>query len=286
MMRLVMSGTGDAFEGVSVRKLLESAERHGIDTIDLWYPKNVKVDGLDRSVRSVQDRGFGVAVISTWTHLFWPGDVSEQQRLLIEGIELAHRLGAGIVNTYFGHGTERDDNTAIETYAKNLEPCLTRAEALDVTLCLENEFDVLNDDPSGSDITRRPKRIRELVRRVDSPNFRTTFDACNFYFAGVEPYPYAYELLRETIGYVHLKDGARYAEQQHNKGWLRFTDHEEKYVCLSLGKGAINYHGLLAALDTDGYAGLLCLEPHVEEGRLQRTYEETIAYLETLGVPT
>ena len=282
-MDLVISGTGDFYEGAPVTRLLDTARSYQIEHVDLWFPKNTRVEGLDRSVELIHEAGVHVVCVSTWTHLYWPGNVATQQGLLIEGIELAHRLGASFANTYFGHGVTRDDDLAISTYVETLQPCLERATALDVTICLENEFDVLGDDPQASDVTRRPECIRELVERVNSPYFRVTFDACNFYFAGVEPYPYAYEVLKDAIGYVHLKDGTRYDPAYHGDRALRFTDHSGEYVCLPVGQGAINHHGLLARLAADGYDGFFALEPHVEPERMAETYEETLAYLETIG---
>jgi len=283
-MNLVISGTGDFYEGAPVTKLLEMARRYQVEHIDLWFPKNTRREGLDRSVALIQETGIDVVCVSTWTHLYWPGDVAAQQALLLGGIELAHRLGARFANTYFGHGAMQDDDLAIATYVENLQPCLERAAALGVTLCLENEFDVLGDDPQASDVTRRPERVRELVERVDSPYFRLTFDACNFYFAGAEPYPHAYDVLKDYVVYVHLKDGARYDAGRYGDQVLRFTDHSGEYVCLPLGQGAINSHGLLARLMADGYDGFLALEPHVEADRMGETYRQTMAYLETIGV--
>ena len=281
-MDLVISGTGDFYEGAPVTKLLETARRYQVEHVDLWFPKNTRVEGLDRSVTLIQEAGVSVACVSTWTHLYWPGDIGAQQRLLLEGVELARRLGAKMANTYFGHGLVRDDELAIATYIENLQPCLERAAALDVTICLENEFDVLGDDPQASDITRRPECMRELVERINSPYFRVTFDACNFYFAGVEPYPYAYHLLQDTIAYVHLKDGARYDPRRYGDRVLRFTDHSGEYVCLPVGRGALNTHGLLARLGWDGYDGFVTLEPHVEAERMEETYRQTMDYLETI----
>jgi sugar phosphate isomerase/epimerase len=283
-MNLVISGTGDFFDGAPVAKLLETARRYQVEHVDVWFPKNTRVEGLDRSVALIQEASVHVACVSTWTHLYWPGDVATQQALLLDGIELAHRLGAPLANTYFGHGAVQDDDLAINTYVENVRPCLERAAELGVILCLENEFDVLGDDPQASDITRRPERVRELVERVDSPHFRITFDACNFYFAGAEPYPYAYDILKDYVAYVHLKDGARYDDSRHGERLLRFTDHSGEYVCLPLGQGAINYHGLLTQLEKDGYNGYLALEPHVEAERVGETYQQTLSYLETLGV--
>ena len=285
-MKLVVSGTGEFYEGEPITKLLEVATLHDVQHIDVWYPKNTKIKGLERSTDLIRESGLQVVCVSTWTHLYWPGDVSAQQSLLLEGIEVAHRLGASMVNTYFGHGPVQDDSLAIASYIEHLRPCLERAVARNVTLCLENEFDVLGDDPQASDITRRPERIRELLERVDSDHFRLTFDPCNFYFAGVEPFPFAYELLRDWIGYVHLKDGARYDPSRFADTVLRYTDHSGEYVCLPVGQGAINSEGLLSRLVTDGYTGYFALEPHVEEARVADTYAQTLAYLKKVAIQT
>lgn len=281
-MKLAISGTGDFFEGASIIKLLGMAQRYRVDYLEVWHPKNTKIEGLERSRALIQEAGVRVVAVSTWSHLYLPEDVAAQQALLLEGIEVAHRLGAQFASTYFGHAPVRDDELAIASYIESLQPCLERAAALGVTICLENEFDVLGDDPQASDITRRPERIRELVERINSPHFRLTFDACNFYFAGVEPYPYAYELLKDYVVYVHLKDGTRYDPRFYGDRVLRFTDHSGEYVCLAVGQGAINHQGLLARLKADGYAGYLTLEPHVEAERMAETYEGTLAYLKTL----
>jgi sugar phosphate isomerase/epimerase len=275
-MKLVVSGTGDYYEGQPISRLLDVAQRYEADCLELWYPKNTRVLGLDESLRLLGETGLQVVAVSTWTHLCTPGDVSAEQALLFQGIELAARLGGRYASTYFGHGEVRDDELLMGRYIEHLRPCLQRAEELGVTICLENEFNVLGDDPLASDITRRPWSIRELVERIDSPHFRLTYDACNFYFAGVEPFPYAYELLKDYIVYVHLKDGARYDPHLYDQGMLRFSDQSGEYVCLPVGQGAINYTGILSQLAADGYDGFMTLEPHVEPARMEATYQQTL----------
>ena len=64
-------------------------------------------------------------------------------------------------------------------------------------------------------ITRRPEDLLTLLAAVDHPRFGINFDADNFYNAGIEPFPYAYELLREHIFQVHVKDSGRYIPAVH-----------------------------------------------------------------------
>ena len=140
-----------------------------------------------------------------------------------------------------------------------------RAEALGVTLTLENEFDCFGHDPAGSDPTRRPEATARLFERVGSSRFRLTFDPCNAYFAGIEAFPSFYEAVRPFIGYVHVKDGGRLTGAA-DPAWTEFSDHGRRYATCPLGEGALNWPGLLRALARDGYSGFLTLEPH---GRIE-----------------
>lgn len=268
-------------KGSSVKDVIALAQRYDFEHIELMHTKNTQVEGVERSLQLLEEASIEVVCVCSWTHLFKPDGVEEERQTLLEAIDIAGRCGARFANTYFGQGPERDDEAAIEIYAENLKPCLDRATELGVIIVLENEFDWDGGDTAQSDITRRPKSIRQLVERVGSPHFRLTFDACNFYYAGVEPYPYAYNLLREYVAYVHVKDGARYDPQAYPElsSPLVVSDHSGRYLCLPAGQGAINYHGLLSALRAGGYHGPLVMEPETEPARWHETCQQTIDFL-------
>ena len=279
-MKLAVSGTGDAYKNVSITCLLDTARRHGVDYIEVWLPKNFEVEGLERSIALIRSSGIRVCAVSSWTHLFLPEGIEPQQALLIQAISVAEQIGAPLVDTFFGHGKGQDNERAMDVYARNIEPCLKEAAARGITICLENEFNVLGDDRDCSDITRRPESIRALMEKVSSPYFKITFDACNFYFAGVEPYPYAYEVLKDYIRYVHTKDGTRLRFPiPGRENPLLFTDHSGEYFCVPVGQGAINYQCLLSRLKADGYEGFFTVEPHVEQEQLADCHEQSLAYL-------
>ena len=52
-MKLVVSGTGEYYEGEPVTKLLGVAASLGVQYIDVWYPKNTKVEGMERSAELI-----------------------------------------------------------------------------------------------------------------------------------------------------------------------------------------------------------------------------------------
>lgn len=65
-----------------------------------------------------------------------------------------------------------------------------------VVLCHENEAKIYGDTP---------ERCRELLDAFGG-ELKCVFDMGNFVLESVDPYPEAYELLREYIAYFHIKD--------------------------------------------------------------------------------
>lgn len=110
------------------------------------------------------------------------------------------------------------------------------AESKGVILLHENEKDIYGDIA---------KRCFELLTEIDSPNLRSVFDPANFIQCDEETYPYAYNLLKPFIQYIHIKD----------------SDESKNIVPAGMGKGKIKE--LLSALKESGYNGFLSLEPHL-----------------------
>jgi sugar phosphate isomerase/epimerase len=259
------------------------AAAHGIEWIELFHERNyTEADGA-QVVAEVAERGLRVSAVDGLSQLFRESPRAERnRRVLLYQIELAAAAGAPYAITYFGHGSERDDRRAIAVYAERLAPCLERAEQLGVTILLENEFDSAALDPSGSDITRRPEVVRELIEHVGHERFRTNFDASNYYFAGVEPFPYAYEVLEDVIDHVHVKDGHRLTPlgPAHDPElWVRTRDCDREYGWCPAGEGAVNWDGLLRALARRGYSGFISLEPHCQRRHAEDAWRQSIEFV-------
>ena len=210
------------------------------------------------------------------------GDAARAQTGINEAIKLAESLQAPLVNTYMGGNPQRDMLTTVQIYRRTIQPCLQAAKERGITLLLENHFDNRNEDPQGTDVARRPETLLYLVEAVDSPHFKLTFDPCNFYIAGDEPYPYAYQLLQSYIGYVHIKDATRYSELLHRSAGqykLLPDSIRGRFLPVALGEGAINYAGILNSLRKNGYNGYLTVEPHTEQARVEAVGAANIQYL-------
>jgi sugar phosphate isomerase/epimerase len=282
-MQIALSGT-ELDTSDSITRLITAARTNGVHFIELWYPKNTEIEGIERTLSLLSEASISVACVATGSELYRSGGSSDDQALLTRAIELAHQLGAPFANTYFGYHSIQDDAAAIDAYQNRLHPCLALAEELGVTIVLENEFNAFGVDMAQSDITRRPLSLLQLMEQVASPNFRLTFDPCNYYFAGVEPFPYAYEVLSPYIAYIHVKDGRFYGSGMHlaARSWRRYRDFDREYIMQPLGQGAINWYGLLLRLVADSHAGILTLEPHADRSILDEAWTQGVSYLKSV----
>ena len=110
------------------------------------------------------------------------------------------------------------------------------AREQDVVLLHENEKDIYGDTAD---------RCADLMKELYCENFRAVFDPANFVQCKQDT-KYAYEILKDYIEYMHIKD-ARYEDN--------------KVVPAGVGDGQVPY--ILKELFDHGYDGFVSLEPHL-----------------------
>lgn len=273
-MKICLSGAAlHAHESLDV--LAGYADNCHTNAIELWHPKNVLLQSWETTCAVLQDRKLETACVATASELYRGGGSVRDQALLCLAIEMAAQLNAPCVNTYFGTASSRDDRHAIATYQDYLEPCLELAEKLDVTICLENECCATSADPAKSNITTRPQSLLQLFEEVDHPRFRLCLNPVNFYKAGVEPFPYAYDLLRRHVGYVRVND----IRALHPVGAERPAGEKSRFVGCPVGQGAINWSGLIRRLEAASYEGYLCIDPQPAAGNRGVSFLQSARYL-------
>lgn len=116
------------------------------------------------------------------------------------------------------------------------------AEKAGITLLHENEKDIYGDTP---------QRVADLMRTIDSPNYRAIFDPANYVQVGVQPAVEAYPIVKEFTEYIHCKDASASI----------IVDGLNKVVPSGEGDGQMRE--LFRALERDGYDGFLSIEPHL-----------------------
>ncbi len=193
---------------------------------------------------------------------------------LVLAVEAAAELNAGIVNHYCNYIC-RDPEFDIEVLEKYYGKALKRAEELGVVMALENE---------AHDTTQTPDNMLKIVQAFNSKNFRTNFDATNYYQSGNEAFPNAYEILKEVIAYVHIKNGCifdpLFGHLEECMGGTMTRRNTDKHIYYpTVDQGAVNIAGLLDRLRNDGYMGYCTLEPHTPRDIALRYYWKETMYL-------
>jgi sugar phosphate isomerase/epimerase len=122
------------------------------------------------------------------------------------------------------------------------------AEQAGITLLHENEKHIYGD--TG-------ERCQDILEACGSPRLRAAFDPANFVQCGVDPMMDAYPLLREHIGYIHIKDALR-----------------ENGRVVPAGDGDGGLRELIAELRKREYQGFLSVEPHLKKHMQDRTAPE------------
>lgn len=261
----------------------------GVGAIELW-PENVPVmEGRElvhkrlyqnrdiaAAARILADKGAAVPCIAYGAG-FDKALVDDMELYAAQfrlAVETAHELGAGMVNHYCYH-VEMNEDFDADRLKRYYAPAIEAAEKLGVTITLENE---------AHDATRSPEGMRRIIEAMDSPRFRTNFDATNYYQSGYEAFPGAYEILKDLIAYVHIKNGCVFRPEfghrpecrgGHMTGTLAGND---IYYPVA-GDGAVNIDGLMRRLREDGYDGWYTLEPHTTPEIALAYYREETAFV-------
>lgn len=275
----------------TLEQILQNVQRYGLQIVELVARKNVLKETVPQAKALLSEYGIRPNSVSAFTKLneVVHERVAETQELINYSLEIAAMLGAPFSHTYFGANAFLDDTEAIARYVEFLKPCVLKAEQTGVTLLIDNLFDsVPLEIPAtfrqryrSSDVTRSARGCRQLLESVNSPWFQYNYDPGNFLVSGEEPYPYAYDLLKDFIRSIHLKDAVKYDCSQHGDPDDLYLQRDLRgdFMCVAIGAGAVNYDALLKRLRADGYQGNLILEPHTGDRRLDAAIKDSLKYL-------
>ena len=241
----------NTFPGETLDVLIPMAKDFGIKYFELWG-SNLESNGKPAvnfyAFSDKEDAGLVVGSISSGLGLDtkMTSDPEAFSRELVATVEAAAFFGAKVVNHY-SDKIQPGTTPEIDRLHQYFDAALKRAEELGVTLALENE---------AGDASRTPENMLAIMQAFDSPNFKTNFDATNYYHASCEAFPYAYELLREHIAYVHIKNGRLYRPGGFcpDTKWFGGAMTMEPgtiYYC-EAKDGVVNIDGLVHRLAADG----------------------------------
>lgn len=197
---------------------------------------------------------------------------------LKRAVQAARILGAKVVNHYCYHVAMGPDYS-LAVLHQYYDQAIAEAERSGIYLALENE---------AHDITADPDQMKRIVEGMNSPHFRTNYDAANYYQAGFEGFPYGYERLKELLVHVHIKNACIYVPEHGHDRLCRgeamsgsSRGHDIYYPVAS--DGAVNVDGLVRRLIHDGYQGYCTLEPHTVPDKCLAYYRAETEYLYERG---
>jgi len=236
----VLSGFADEISP-ELHVQLDVLNRLGINYLELRgvWGKNVLALS-DEEVRTIKGeldrRGIKVSAIGSPIGKIRIDDPFEPHLQAFQrALELAERLQCRYIRLFSFFVPEGRADAYRPQVMERLGALVRAAEGHPVTLLHENERHIYGDIP------RRCLDIHQTF-----PQVRMTFDPANFILCGVRPFSEGYELLKDYIEYVHVKDGLM-AEGR----------------VVPAGQGDGQWRELLGALKARGFDGFLSLEPHL-----------------------
>lgn len=156
-------------------------------------------------------------------------------------VALADRLNTRSIVIF---GFVRDDHHAEADALRQIIDVFgrvaVRAEQEGLTLFLENDRGLWGESPES---------VRQILAGVNSHALRLNWDPGNLIGAFPEaPYPTGYELVREYVGHLHVKDAKATGVAQ--------------FAHAMMGSGDVDWVGQFERLLRDGYGGFCVIEPH------------------------
>ena len=149
---------------------------------------------------------------------------------------IARFLGANAVRMFSFFIPDGEYDTYRDEVMRRLRLMAEFAEKDKVLLLHENEKGIYGDNA---------ERCLDILTTIASPNLKAVFDPANFVQCGVDTKK-AYELLKDHIAYMHIKDAKA-----------------EDGSVVPAGYGDGNVPFILGELMKKGYYGFLSLEPHL-----------------------
>ena len=177
-----------------------------------------------------------VAVLGCYLNLATPDKAALKatQDKYLAHLRFASLMGAGMVGTETGapnvdYHYDKEachSKEALEIFINNLKPVVNYAEKMGVILAIE---------PVYRQIVWNPKRAREVLDRIESPNLQIIFDPVNLLWTDnfnerQEVFEEAIDLLGKDVCMIHLKDAVLEGDSV-------------KYMACGLGE--INYDSVI-----------------------------------------
>ena len=243
MSKFILSAFADEIDP-ALDVQMDVLEQHEISYIEIRGVdgKNITQYPLDE-VKAIKeqldDRGFKISAIgSPIGKINITDDFGPHLELFKHTLEIAKILEIRYIRMFSFYIPEGEKPESYREEVMNRwRQFMQAAQGTGITLLHENEKGIYGDTP---------QRCLDLVREINSEDMKLIFDPANFVQCDVETYPEAFELLKDHIAYMHIKDAL-------------YSDHS----VVPAGKGDGKVKEILESLHKRGFEGFLSIEPHL-----------------------
>jgi len=193
---------------------------------------------VEQIKQALADRGMGVSAIGSPI-----GKIGIEEPMaphldkFRRALDVAEAFGTQYIRMFSFFVPQGRADAYRDEVMRRLSALLEEADGRPVILLHENESRIYGDIP---------RRCLDILKTLDSPQLRMTFDPANFVMNDVRPYDDAFEMLADHIAYLHIKDGIMA---------------EKRVVPAGEGDGQVKQ--ILQALHERGFNGFASLEPHL-----------------------
>lgn len=268
-MKRIVAVNSNCYHGYSIEEAID-----GICAADFRYIELTATKGWTehvfptmsfRSLYSVKDRlkaaGLTPFALSGHTNLM------DRERIddFVANMRLAAFFGCDYIVSSIGEAHLKDNAVASnEQVADHIRDLTPHLEAYGLTLVLENH----GEHATGA-------VIKSITALVDSPRVLLNYDTANvIYYAGLDPIDDMRACI-DQIGFLHLKDKA---------------GGRQEWNFPALGKGYVDFPGILALLEQAGNASPLSIEIEFTQAgakdlaEVNRAVADSYRYLAGLGL--
>lgn len=239
--KFLLTGFADEIAGdlttqiENLQKLdMHYVEMRGVDGNNLIYHSDEKVKEIKECLEAA-----GIALSALGSPLGKIGIEDPFEKHFEEfkrAVEIAHKMDTKNIRMFSFYIPGGKNAEYKEKVFDRLGQFVDYAVANDAVLLHENEKDIYGE---------KAKECRELMDAFYGDHFKAIFDFANFVQAKQDTLE-AYELLKDYITYIHVKDAL----------W-------ENGSVVPAGMGDGNVAAILKDLFAKGYHGFLSLEPHL-----------------------
>ena len=219
----------------SLKKLdIHYVEMRGADGNNLIYHTDEKIKEIKKKL---DDAGIALSALGSPLGKIGIDEAFDKHfEEFKRACEIAQRMGTGNIRMFSFYVSDEQRDSMKEKVFERLGRFVDYASGNGIVLLHENEKGIYGE---------KAAECRELMDEFAGEHFKAIFDFANFVQAGQDTLE-AYELLKDYIAYIHVKDARK-----------------ENGTVVPVGYGDGNVETILKKLFEKGFDGFLSLEPHL-----------------------